>query len=124
MNVMYLAIGVIAGVFSGMFGIGGGVLIVAALVMIAKVPILEATGTSLAALLLPVGLLGALEYYRAGNIHLLPAAIIAFGLFVGTWVGARFAHAMGPVLLQRLFAVFLVVMAIRLWMSAKPPLAQ
>lgn len=119
MNLMYLGIGIAAGILSGMFGIGGGVLIVAAMVIVVKVPILEATGTSLAALLLPVGLLGTLEYYRAGNVHLLPAAIMAVGLFVGTWAGARFAHAMSPVLLQRLFAVFLVVMAIRLWMSAE-----
>ena len=125
MTILYLGIGILAGILSGMFGIGGGVLIVAAMVMIVRVPILEATGTSLAALLLPVGLLGALEYYRAGNVHLVPAAIIAVGLFAGTWIGARFAHGMNPVLLQRLFAVFLVVMAIRLWMSAEaPPLPQ
>jgi uncharacterized membrane protein YfcA len=120
MNLWYIGIGVVAGILSGMFGIGGGVLIVAAMVVIMRIPILEATGTSLAALLLPVGLLGALEYYRAGNVHVGPAAIMAGGLFVGTWIGARFAHAMNPVLLQRLFAVFLVVMAIRLWMSVRP----
>ena len=120
MNLLYIGIGIVAGILSGMFGIGGGVLIVAAMVVILRVPILEATGTSLAALLLPVGLLGALEYYRAGNIHLGPAAIMAGGLFVGTWIGSRFAHTMNPVLLQRLFAVFLVVMAIRLWMSSRP----
>lgn len=120
MMLLYIVIGLLAGVLSGLFGIGGGVLIVSAMVVILRIPILEATGTSLAALLLPVGLLGALEYYRAGNVHLVPAAIIAGGLFVGTWVGARWAHALGPVTLQRMFAVFLVVMAVRLWLSAKP----
>jgi uncharacterized membrane protein YfcA len=119
MTLIYVGIGVLAGILSGLFGIGGGVLIVSALVLVFRIPILEATGTSLAALLLPVGLLGAWEYYRAGNVQLAPAALIALGLFVGTWLGARFAHSLGPVTLQRMFAVFLVVMAVRLWMSAK-----
>lgn len=120
MTLLYVVIGLLAGILSGLFGIGGGVLIVSAMVVLLRAPILEATGTSLAALLLPVGLLGALEYYRAGNVHLAPAGLIAGGLFLGTWVGARWAHSLGPVTLQRAFAVFLVVMAVRLWLSAKP----
>jgi len=119
MTLLYVVIGLLAGVLSGLFGIGGGVLIVAAMVLVFRMPIHEATGTSLAALVLPVGLLGALEYYRAGNVHLVPAGLIALGLFVGAYVGARLAHSLGPVMLQRMFAVFLVVMAVRLWMSAK-----
>ncbi len=120
MTLLYIVIGIIAGIFSGLFGIGGGVLIVGAMIVLLRVPILEATGTSLAALLLPVGLFGAMEYYRAGNVHLVPAAFIAGGLFLGTWVGARWAHLLGPVTLQRMFAVFLLVMAVRLWLGAKP----
>lgn len=122
MTFLYLVVGVLAGVFSGLFGIGGGVLIVSAMVLLLRVPIHEATGTSLAALLLPVGILGTLEYYRAGNIHLAPAGLIAVGLVAGTWVGARWAHTLSPVTLQRMFAVFLVVMAVRLWMGARPVL--
>ena len=120
MTLLYIVIGLVAGILSGLFGIGGGVLIVGALVILLRLPILEATGTSLAALLLPVGLLGAMEYYRAGNIHLGPAAIIAGGLFLGTWVGARWAHLLGPVTLQRMFALFLLAMAVQLWLGAKP----
>ena len=122
MTLLYLVVGLVAGVLSGLFGIGGGVLIVSALVVLMRIPIHAATGTSLAALLLPVGLLGAVEYYRAGDIHLLPASLIAVGLFFGTWAGARLALSLGPVALQRSFAVFLVVMAVRLWMSARSPL--
>jgi len=124
MTLLYIGVGLLAGVLSGLFGIGGGVLIVAALVLIARLPILEATGTSLAALLPPVGLLGAIEYYRRGHIHMGPAMLVAVGLVLGTWVGARFAQDLDPVVLQRLFAVFLVVMAVRLWFSAQPPLPQ
>jgi len=53
-------------------------------------------------------------------VHLVPAALIAGGLFLGTWLGARWAHTLSPVMLQRMFAVFLLVMAVRLWFSAKP----
>ena len=55
-----------------------------------------------------------MEYYRAGNVHLVPAVFIAGGLFLGTWIGARWAHVLPPVTLQRMFAVFLLVMAVRL----------
>jgi len=120
MTLLYIVIGLLAGVLSGLFGIGGGVLIVSAMVVLLRVPILEATGTSLAALLLPVGILGAIEYHRAGNVQLVPAALIACGLFLGTWAGARWAHTLAPMTLQRMFAVFLLVMAVRLWLSAKP----
>jgi uncharacterized membrane protein YfcA len=60
-------IGLVGGVLSGLFGIGGGLVIVPALILVAGFPIATAAGTSLAALLLPVGLFGALEYYRAGH---------------------------------------------------------
>ncbi len=119
-HLFMVATGFIAGILSGMFGIGGGVLIVVALVLVARYPMLEATGTSLGALLLPVGLLGVLAYHRAGNFHLVPALLIALGLFGGSWFGARFAMALGSVAVQRAFAVFLVIMAARLWISASP----
>src|SRR5260370_35179233 len=61
------AIGLVAGVVSGLFGVGGAVVIIPALVLLAKVPHHTASGTSLAALLLPVGLLAAMEYYRRGT---------------------------------------------------------
>lgn len=121
MTVLYLVVGLAAGVLSGLFGIGGGVLIVVALVMVAKMPITEATGTSLGALLLPVGLLGALEYYRAGSLDIRAALLIALGLFLGAGLGARLATSMNAALLQRLFAAFLAVMAVRLWFTAGSP---
>lgn len=103
---------------SGLFGIGGGVVIVAALATLAKLPIHKATGTSLAALLLPVGALGAWEYWKHGNVDLRAAAIIALGLALGAWFGARVAQHMSATTLQRAFAVFLVVIAIRMWVEA------
>jgi len=118
MSLIFIGIGLAAGVLSGLFGIGGGVLIVPALVYFGKMPIKMATGTSLGALLLPVGLLGAWTYHQAGNIDLKASLTLAVGLFFGAFVGAKLTQAMSPHLLQRLFAVFLMLMAARMWMKA------
>ena len=116
MPALFLCIGLAAGVASGLFGIGGGVLIVPVLVWLAGMPIKTATGTSLAALLLPVGLLGAREYWKTGNINVQAAAFIAGGILVGAFVGARYAQGVAPATLQRGFAIFLAAMAVRLWL--------
>lgn len=92
--------------------------IVAALITFAKFPIHKATGTSLAALLLPVGALGAWEYWRQGNVDLPAAMIIAVGLAIGAWFGARLGQQVSGPTLQRAFAVFLVVIAVRMWVKA------
>lgn len=118
MEPTYIAIGLVAGVLSGMFGIGGGILIIPALIFFAKFPIKLALGTSLGALLLPVGLLGAYEYYQNGNLNIRASLLIALGLFLGAWAGARLAQALPGALLQRMFAVFIMIMAVRLWIEA------
>ena len=114
---LYVLIGLAAGVLSGLFGIGGGVVIVPALILLARMSPLEATGTSLGALLLPVGLLGAWEYYRRGQLHVGVALLLALGLFLGAWGGARLAPQLGAGTVRRLFALFLVLMALRLWFA-------
>jgi hypothetical protein len=111
-------VGLAAGVLAGLFGIGGGVLIVPALIYFAAMPIKTATGTSLGALLLPVGLLGAMAYWKAGHIDLRASLLIALGLFFGALVGARLALVMQAAMLQRAFAVFLVAIAIRMFIKA------
>ena len=115
MTILYILIGVAAGVLSGLFGIGGGVVIVPALLLAARMTPLTATGTSLGALLLPVGALGAWEYYRRGQLDLHVALLLAVGLFFGAFFGAKFAQLLTPVQLRRAFAVFLVLVAIRVW---------
>ena len=114
---LYILIGLGAGVLAGLFGIGGGVLIVPALLYFARMSQLTATGTSLGALLLPVGALGAWEYYRTGNLDLRAALVIAVGLVFGAFFGAKFGHILTAVQLRRGFAVFLVLVAIRVWTS-------
>jgi len=115
---LFLVIGVFAGVLSGMFGIGGGIVIVPALLLIAKMSPLTATGTSLGALLLPVGALGAWEFYRNGHVEIKASLLVALGLFAGAWFGARLALTMGDATLKRAFAVFLVIVAGRIWWTA------
>jgi uncharacterized membrane protein YfcA len=114
-----LAIGLIAGVFAGMFGIGGGLIIVPALIYLFNFKALEATGTSLAALIPPVGLLGAYEYYRNGYINVVWAALIAAGIFVGAYFGARIVISMPPTLLKRIYGGFLLFIAVRMLVWAK-----
>ena len=114
---LFIINGLGAGVLSGLFGIGGGVLIVPALMFVAGMKPITATGTSLGALLLPVGALGAYEYYRRGNLDMRASLWVALGLFVGAWFGAKIALSLSPTALKRAFAVFLVLMAVRMWMA-------
>ncbi len=114
---VFIVIGFGAGILSGLFGLGGGVVIVPALILLARIAPITATGTSLAALLLPVGALGAWEYYKRGHLNIPAAAFIALGLFFGAWVGARLAQNLSPIQLKRAFALFLVVVAGRMWFS-------
>jgi uncharacterized membrane protein YfcA len=115
---VFLAIGVTAGVLSGLFGIGGGVLIIPSLIFFAKFHTKLAIGTSLGAMLLPVGLLGAYAYYQEGNVNVKASLLIGLGLFLGAYVGARVAQTISGTTLQRMFAVFILLMAIRLWVEA------
>jgi uncharacterized protein len=115
---IFLAIGLGAGVLSGLFGIGGGIVIVPALMLITKLPPATATGTSLGALLLPVGALGAWTYWRAGHLQVRASLWIALGIFLGAYGGAVLAQQLPAAVLKRLFAVFLIAVAAKLWTSA------
>ena len=117
-NLIYIVFGTAAGVLAGLFGIGGGLIMVIGMVTLMKLPFKVATGTSLAAMLLPVGLFGVLEYHKNGNLYLRAAAFLAAGLALGTWLGARWAQDLAPGVLQRMFALFLVFVAVRMWVTA------
>jgi uncharacterized protein len=114
-----LVIGLVAGVFAGMFGIGGGLVIVPALIYLLKMKELEAIGTSLAALIPPVGLLGAREYYLNGYINVKYAGLIALGLLVGAYFGAKIMMPLPPGTIRRVYAVFLFAIATRMLIVGK-----
>jgi hypothetical protein len=116
---MLLGVGLAAGVAAGMFGIGGGLIIVPALIFLVGLKEKQAIGTSLAALIPPVGLLGAAEYYRSGYINIKYAALIAAGLFIGAYFGAKIVISMPDVLIRRIYAIFLLVIAARMLIMGK-----
>ncbi len=110
--------GLITGVFSGLFGVGGGIIIVPILVLLFQFSQTTATGTSLVALLLPVGFLGVREYYQSGRLA--PADIkaglwIALGLFFGAYFGAKLAVTLPEQAMRKAFALLLVFVSARLW---------
>jgi len=102
-----ILIGMLAGTFSGFFGIGGAVVLVPLLVCIFRFPQHLAQGTALAALLLPVGILAVIKYYQAGNVNIKVAILISIGFFIGGFIGANIAHLLPNLLLKRLFGVLL-----------------
>jgi uncharacterized membrane protein YfcA len=116
MTLIILAIGLGAGILSGLFGIGGGVIIVPALIYLAKFPPQQASGTSLAALVIPIGAaIGAVTYYKAGHLDVKAAAMLVIGMAVGAALGSQVGTHIDATLLRRGFAVLLVAMAFKMW---------
>src|SRR2546421_4560515 len=99
--VLVALIGFVAGVVSGLFGVGGAIVVIPGLMLLAGLDQLTANGTSLAALLLPVGILCALGYYKRGQGNLAYAAILSGGLLVGPLLRAKLAGALSEGALRR-----------------------
>jgi uncharacterized protein len=112
--VLYLVLGLIAGFISGLIGIGGGVLIVPALVFWFGLSQHEAQGTTLAMLVPPVGLLAAWSYYKHGYVNLEIAAFLCAGFFFGGFIGAKLATGISDVLLERVFGFALLAIAVKM----------
>jgi uncharacterized membrane protein YfcA len=113
-NAGYLLLGLLAGVLSGFIGIGGGVLIVPALVFIFGFSQHQAQGTTLALLVPPVGILAAWTYYKQGFVDIRVATIIIAGFVVGSWVGARYATQISNEALGKAFGVALIVIGAKM----------
>lgn len=123
MEYLYLiSIGLVAGILSGVLGIGGGVLIVPALMFLLGFSQRMATGTSLAILLPPVGLAAVYEYYKHSNVDFKSAVIIAVMLFIGGMLGSRISYMLDERVLKIIFGVFLIVLGLYLIKGAKFPL--
>jgi uncharacterized membrane protein YfcA len=110
-----LLVGLVVGLVSGVVGIGGGILFVPALIWLTGMNQHKAQGTSLGALLLPVGLFAFLEYYRKGNADVTIALLLAAGFLVGGYFGAVGAQHISELWLRRIFALTLVAVGVRMW---------
>ncbi len=109
-----LVLGLAAGILGGFIGVGGGVLIVPVLVLVLGFDQHLAVGTSLGALLPPVGILGAWEYYKHGHLNITYALLLGLGLLIGGYIGAVYAVGMSGTTLRRIFAIFLLLTSLRM----------
>lgn len=112
--VLYLLLGLIAGVLSGLIGVGGGVIIVPALVFLFGFSQHRAQGTTLASLVPPIGILAAWTYYKQGYVDLRVAALICLGFFFGGLLGAKIATGLSNVVLERIFGIALLLIALKM----------
>lgn len=113
-SLLYIILGLIAGILSGMFGIGGGTVLIPALVFLFGLTQHQAQGTTLAIMIPPIGLLAALRYYYSGNVKLGMAGLICLGFFLGGLIGAHFIQDVPDTLLKRLFGFFLLAISLRM----------
>ncbi|KAF0135070.1 MAG: putative TauE-like permease [Candidatus Saganbacteria bacterium] len=109
-----ILIGLAGGTLSGLLGVGGATILIPCLLIMYKMTQHMAQGTSIAALLLPVGILAALKYYQAGNINIKFSLYLALGFLVGGLIGATLAQPMPDLLLKRMFGIYLLIIAIQI----------
>jgi hypothetical protein len=115
MNIaLLLLLGLVAGVLSGLIGIGGGIVIVPALVLLFGLSQHTAQGTTLALMVPPIGLLAAWTYYKGGFVDLKMAGLICIGFFIGGLLGAKFAVAIPDQLLRKIFGVVLFLVSLKM----------
>lgn len=104
-----------AGLLGGLFGVGGGIIVIPALVYILGMTQHQAQGTSVAFMLLPVGLLAFINYYKAGYINIKYAAILAIAFFIGAYFGSKIALNLSNDSLRKIFAVLVIITGIKLF---------
>jgi hypothetical protein len=109
--VLLLVVGLLAGVLSGLTGLGGGVIIVPALVFLLGFSQHQATGTSLGILVLPAGIFAVMNYYQKGLIDVRVVLLIFVGFLAGGWLGSKISLNMNETVLKKVFAVVLVLIA-------------
>lgn len=112
--IFYLLLGVVAGVLSGLIGIGGGIFIIPALVFLFGLSQHQAQGTTLALMVPPIGLLAAWTYYKHGYVDLKIAAFICIGFFLGGLIGAKIAVVLTSRVLEKFFGVALFLISLKL----------
>ena len=109
-----IIIGVAAGVLSGLVGVGGGLIIVPALVYFVAFSQKAAQGTSLGILLLPVGILAVLQYYQKGYVDIKVVLIVSAGFLIGGWMGSKLAVSLPVATIKKIFAIFMLLTALKM----------
>jgi uncharacterized membrane protein YfcA len=109
--VLLIIIGLVAGMLSGLVGLGGGVIIVPALVFFLGFSQHQAQGTSLGILLLPAGIFAVLNYYKKGYIDMKAVGLLFIGFVVGGWLGSKLSISLPEVTLKKIFAIALILIA-------------
>jgi len=115
----YIAVGLIGGIFGGLIGLGGGIVIVPLLVYVFGFSQHKAQGTTLTMMLPPIGLLAVMEYYRQNAVDFRVAALLCVGFVFGGYLGAKLALWIPPMQLQKVFGVFLFILAVKMIFSGK-----
>ena len=113
-NLGYVLLGLIAGALSGLVGIGGGIIIVPALVFLFGFTQLKAQGTTIALMIPPIGLLAAWTYYRQGYVDVTAALLVCLGFVLGGLLGATVATGLSNALLEKVFGVVLLFIALKM----------
>lgn len=113
-NIEFITLGLAVGVLSGLLGIGGAVFLVPALVYLFGWQQHLAQGTTLGMLTLPIVILGAWQYYQAGNMNIKVALLLGLGVFIGGYVGGLLANHLPATTLQRVFGIVLLFIAIKM----------
>ncbi len=116
-TVLFIALGLAAGVLGGLVGLGGGILVVPALVFLFGFSQHQAQGTTLAMMVPPIGILAAWAYWSQGYVDIRAASLLCAGFFVGGYFGGRFATSISSPALERIFGVVLLVVAVKLIFS-------
>ena len=112
--ILLMAVGLTAGILSGLVGVGGGIIIVPALIFSLGFTQLQAQGTSLGLLLLPVGIFAVINYYKAGHIDLKVVGVMSIAFVAGGWLGSKLALRLDQEVVKKIFAVVLFYTAFRL----------
>ena len=109
-----ILVGITAGMLSGLVGVGGGIVIVPALVYFIGFSQKTAQGTSLGLILLPVGILGVLQYYKQGHVDFKIVGILAIGFLAGSFFGSKIALSLPQETVKKIFAVFMIIIAVKM----------
>jgi uncharacterized protein len=115
--IIIVLIGLVTGALGGMLGIGGGLIMIPALVFFVGFSQHQAIGTSLAVMLPPIGIFAAYNYYKAGQVNLVYALILAVAFMAGSYFTSKIALKMPENVIKKIFSVFLVLVAIRMFFS-------